>query len=230
MEVYMDAKEDMAPFALGRIKKDDSIFGWIQCTSAECPIPWAKKGEYEVEWNGILQSWANNLDANEAYWGLGFKWRLTNRWIPILGGICPEQIKDAKAGEWEYRCRNVSVVGRPICDVRNFRPEYFGSCGTNTDIVAVRLIEQSVKTVSDYARGVTQPIVNGPSQTARVMCASIGQSKQETPQQRLTREAWMRYKAKHPDSIPFRPLGEEEMNGIAAAALREHDKIWPKRM
>jgi len=49
----------------------------------------------------------------------------------------------------------------------------------------------------------------------------------ETEKQRLTREAWLRYKAKNPDPIPFHPLGEDKIFSIYAEASQEHDKIWP---
>lgn len=51
----------------------------------------------------------------------------------------------------------------------------------------------------------------------------------ETSKQRLNREAYERYKAAHPESRPVLPIGEDRMNEIAATALVEHDRIWPKK-
>lgn len=52
----------------------------------------------------------------------------------------------------------------------------------------------------------------------------------ETEKQRLTREAYTRYKASHPEPHPVSMIGEEQINEIAAAALIEHDKVWPVRL
>jgi len=32
------------------------------------------------------------------------------------------------------------------------------------------------------------------------------------------------------DATPFKPMSEDEMNDIAAAALREHDRVWPRKI
>lgn len=225
---------------------------WIQCTDDKCPIPWAKKGEYEVMWIVVeaVQSWPLNLDANEVNWHESFRWRLTDGWIPVLGGMCPEQVKRAKGGEWELRYRDGEVKRPKFAPLDISRSRVFWEAmDMKSDVVAVRLIKKPIVNGAgqkplDWVIGDIKECVRHPATPSTHRAAYIeaiqragllptftsGTASVETEKQRLTREAWLRYKAKHPDPIPFRPLGEDEMNEIAAAALREHDRIWPRKV
>lgn len=93
--------------------------------------------------------------------------------------------------------------------------EHSQHCGN--DIVAVRLVKEGIVT-SKFQ----DPDNWNCDEGSGVLPA-------ETEKQRLTREAWQRHKAKHPDPIPFVPMRENEQYEIAAAALAEHDLVWPVR-
>lgn len=131
-------------------------------------------------------------------------------WIPVLDGKCPKEIEGANAFEWEYHVANGPSL-KANADAASSFWNWAGSNRVNGGgIVAVRLIKKDRECPSERI----------------IKDCLIGEllGKHETAQQTRTREAYARYKAKHPDPSPFRALGENAMNKIAAAALEKLSK------
>lgn len=193
--------------------KDD----WIPHNGANNPIEWAKAGEFEYQEgrNSFSFAFSTDLPAIKYHWRFVTFYRLTDDWIYVLGdGTIPEAIRGAEVGEWEMRRRNGFKGTPPVKP--GFYKSFWLHLGFPSDIVAVRLVKNEQDRHIRLAE-------------AELKTASSEAGKPETEKQRLTREAWERYKARKPDPIPFAPMHENEMFEIAAAALAEHDKIWPRK-
>lgn len=118
---------------------------WIPHDGGECPIPWAEAGEFEAEQDSgyvftniaakTLVVWASNsIDPIIAY-------RLTDRWIPVIGRKCENLID---TNEYEYKTRRGTIV----TDMSGYAIKAGISINKGDcpgDIVAVRLIEQDYR-------------------------------------------------------------------------------------
>jgi hypothetical protein len=184
---------------------------WIPHSGGGCPISWAKAGEYDIafrngdihldskfppkDWRWVATNTSMDIVA----------WRLTDGWIPALGGKIPKEIEGAKAGEWEWRRGDGRIFQA------NYRAEQTYSNGWGIEIVAVRLVKRSQQQVEPTLHDV-------------LVAAGFGSGGKygEAAQQRLTREAYERYKARFPKVSPFRPLGETGIDECAALACKDH--------
>lgn len=81
--------------------------GWIPHDGGPCPIPWAKAGEWEFRMRTRTSHlctgsserfrWGHRKDAGDI-----IAYRLTNGWVPVVGGKCPQSL-GWKSHEWEWR-------------------------------------------------------------------------------------------------------------------------------
>jgi hypothetical protein len=211
-------------------KTDD---GWIKHDGGECPIPWAKSGEFDVQLRG---GFIENISAPELVsWQDAFQeasiiaYRLTDGWIPVKGdGTIPAQIKGAKSGEWEYKlaCGKTGFS----CDIAIASNRWWTQAKTNDPyrVVAVRLVKQIPDELKEGMRKASEKNIKLAEQLIENQTRGLRQA-QETEKQRLTREAWTRYKAAHPDPVPVPALGESGIEAIFTKAFWEHDKHWPRK-
>lgn len=125
---------------------------WIKHDGGPCPIPWAKKGEYEAKRaDGLLYS--SMIDANEiqsweemhiAIETQITDYRLTQGWLPVKGdGTIPAGIVEAKAGEFEVKYRSGAVYLSYI-EPKKWVPHFDHTGVSYADIVAVRLVQKKV--------------------------------------------------------------------------------------
>ena len=131
---------------------------WIKHDGGECPIPWAKEGEWEaLRMDGSPRNFGcpqGNARESFCWKHEGFSvdiahYRLTDGWIPILNGVCPF---NAGHGEWEWKERSGNTNKFPAEETAKITKHYWGNTGSAAEIVAVRLIKQSVEcsTLDDY--------------------------------------------------------------------------------
>jgi hypothetical protein len=229
--------------------------GWIPHDGGDCPIPWAKAGGFELKVrNGGLISTKGVRDLLWSHGGRAYDimaWRLTDGWIPVIGGNMPKEIEGAKKGEFELRFESgtIMLASHPA------KYLYFETTSVSR-IVAVRLVKRSQPVITtgpyhnplnDFSVQQAEPTLHdvldaagfgrgGKHKEIGIDLASgpdravYSKPLKETAKQRLTREAYQAYKARFPKVSPFRQLSEEDQMSIAAAALREHDKKWPRKL
>lgn len=214
-------------------KADD---GWIKHDGRDiCPIPWCPAGawEYKARNGRVFSELPEPTAYKWGHWDIDrdgeediVAFRLTNNWIYVPGdGTIPEAIRGAKAGEWEYKLSNSVTVIVDVCAV-NELSHWFKHEHDSRDIVAVRLVKTSAQEKVEKA---VREASEKSAELARKLIENQKPRAAETDQQRRTREDYLAYKAKHPDPIPFTPMRENEQYEIAAAALAEHDKYWPRK-
>jgi len=218
---------------------------WIHHTGTKCPIPWAQAGEYEIireEDNHRNAVIARTRDAASLVGWRNKKithWRLTNGWIPVIGGRCPEAI-GWKKGEWEYRIREGGVT-TALNPPSRYNFNNLGPCG----IVAVRLIKEEVKPLKQDARGTysisakdvaeLQDRFLKPIDTVYFNIFNTDDPQEKPP------EAYLRFRASprgkealamigKAEEPRFKPLGEDAMLNIFSASLTEFEaKIERKK-
>lgn len=131
-----------------RMKPRDD--GWIKHDGGECPIPWAKNGDFVVKLKcGEIIS-AFQSDADAAYiWEPIYAesdviaWRLTDRWLPVLNGKCPLDREKHRAA-----LVDIKWCGGAIWLDRKTQLQDVPECGwTNGSILAIRLVDQAQKTI-----------------------------------------------------------------------------------
>jgi len=108
---------------------------WIKHDGSECPIPWAKGGEYRFVWKNDGESLLTGMwPANDT----AFRWEnveefcLTDGWIPVLNDKCPQA---ADWDNWEWRSAEGDIT-------RGAFRVYADSCWHPA--VAVRPIKQNI--------------------------------------------------------------------------------------
>lgn len=193
---------------------------WIKHDGGPCPIPWAKNGELQVKFRdgqiGLDASqfvgwWEHEsgYDDNEI-----IAYRLTDGWHPVKGdGTIPEAIKGAKAGEWEYKMRkgDINTAYDPPC-------MYGWADYGDYTFVAVRLIQSEDKSAIQKLNDAEYEKLKFYRETVK-----LEKQKKETPQQALTRAAYLRYKAAHPQPLPAPPaMGEDGLMAAMAQAVKGH--------
>jgi len=119
--------------------------GWIEWDGGECPIPWAKAGEFEVKFRDGSLNEDKCMDAID--WGSCWEkdnvcddivaYRLLDGWIPIVDEKCPDVSKGWKSGEYDIKIS--------CGDTKDFS---FTSEFKPWDIVAIRRIEKKKATDS----------------------------------------------------------------------------------
>lgn len=202
-------------------------------TEAEVLKQWCDNEEDELIAQGLLDPWHRERD--QLRWATyedyimrpselgGWEFRLTHCWLYVVGdGSIPEDIKGAKGGEWEIRFRDGSTTDK-LADASLVIPASWKHTQTFNDIVAVRRIVPK-KLSAQEALESCKPVVDHPEDKSgyEYTYAFIDAYYVESTQRRLTREAYERYKAKQPVSVPFRSLGEAGIDEAAAMACKEH--------
>jgi hypothetical protein len=187
---------------------------WIPHYGGECPIHWAKVGEYELKFTcGSLYT-PRNMDAVKCFWDSDIiAWRLTNGWTPVIDERMPLELIAAKSAEWEYRNRNGEV--NKACS--SPWQHAFDDNNSPYDIVAVRLLKKAEKPAPQTLN--IEEMLAAPARTsdAYLRFRSSQRGKEALAQIGKSQEP------------QFKPLGEDAINDIAAAALREHDNLWPRK-
>lgn len=105
---------------------------WIKHDGGECPIPWAKAGEFQVSF--FDEGKRDHLDASQIHWPSVnvIAYRLTDGWIPVIGWKCPQAV-GWRPGTWELKRQDgVVKIGEFKPDDSNWGPY----------VVALRLIKQ----------------------------------------------------------------------------------------
>ena len=239
---------------------------WIPHSGGECPIPWAKVGEYQVKNTlGEVMRYVPLQCRDElGAWMWVSAYRLTDRWIPVIDGKCPIV---ASAGQWEKRLSNgVSVVDQfptfigyaldqAIVAVRlvkskqtiqeninaaresvKQRPEWMKDKVFETEannIVAISLVKSMPDELKEGLRKASEKVElmreeNAKQRPKRDMehkyVYEIGITPEKQLQRVLSVMAVNRYKAAHPDPIPFRPLGQDGIEAAIFASLCEEMK------
>lgn len=233
---------------------DTKADGWIKWEGGECPIPWAGPDDYKVRFYDDSRQSGARYQERATYWiwqnsrtrNPITHFRLTNGWIYVHGdGTIPEQIRGAKAWEWELRYRHGQTT------ISAHEPRWWQTGGKHNgnfhhanhriDIVAVRLVKKmNGKCKINCGHGncifcleKRKPLVGEYALKQIEIDKLLSEQPKlpllETAKQRLTREDYLAYKAKHPDPVPFVPMRENEQYEIAAASLVEHDKYWPRK-
>ena len=221
---------------------------WIPHDGGPCPIPWAKEGEWE--WRlGCNTSKAGHIALLDALEDQNWQhqnfhrritsYRLTHGWIKVVD----EKILVAVNAGDEKRFRNREIdtfmwdhepglVARDIVAVRHTKPR---EITTQEDKILNDALKASVKIIK-------QPKIHISKEGLAIAwsekdCAYMPVAKyqlvtvKETEKQRLTREVSTAYFAKlHAKQEPVRLLTDDGITAIAAAALVEHDKVWPRKI
>ena len=108
---------------------------WVKHYGEKCPIPWAEGGEYQIV--------IDNIKFDSAQAAIRWDWggpsvgritayRLTDRWIPVIDGKCPQA---ADWDNWEWRSAEGDIT-------RGAFRVYADSCWHPA--VAVRPIKQNI--------------------------------------------------------------------------------------
>jgi hypothetical protein len=209
--------------AVRRVEKPETVWvphnegEWVSHNGVECPIPWALAGEWSRKLrHGCMEikvpfaaidaiGWKHNLGVLDTV-----AWQLTDGWLPIINGMCPQAV-GWKAKEWEWRNAGGDIIkGQHNIEIDKWK-----------FAVAVRRIEQAIKP----KKPIKMPL------KIEDMFAIPARSA----------EAYLRFRASprgkealamigKAEGRQFKPIGEDTINDIAAEALREHDKRWPRKI
>lgn len=183
--------------------------GWIPHSGGECPIPWAKAGEFERKFsNGNIA--VSRLDADH----IGCSWtnpngfriiayRLTDGWIPVFG-----ECRFSEGVRVDIRLNDGRIhLNVPAIQGMDSRQKLEGK----KYIVAVRLVKLTQDNLTRY-------IQKQMKRVAESVDMGEQSNEQKTSQQRLNREAYTRYKAAHPEPVKA-PQSVGDIEGLILAAM-----------
>jgi len=223
--------------------------GWIEHSGGECPIHWAKCEEFEVMVRrGTIHKprnypplWDHLMADTDIV-----AWRLTDGWIPVIGGKYSKSIDLSE----KYDIRNKSGTVYTSFQGRSVQVGLEGGWDNNNgDIVAVRLVKRHVtheeqKRLDKVAGDIRESVIigclacNGPckghdepfrndsnqprQKLTKAQWVAQAKDKKREQQRQRSSEAYERYKARFPKPEPFRPLGEAGIDECAALACKGH--------
>lgn len=164
---------------------------WIKHDGGPNPIPWAQAGDWECRDKTGCHI-APQVGSASGIWSGIIAYRLTDGWAPVKGdGTIPEEIRGAKAGEWEVKFRNMKTV-LETSGLHMYSWHHYPVVA-DTDIVAVRLVKKA-EAIIGIDRGIKNmtAITKARRETnggIRIKSIRTIDTIDISPKQRLTREA-----------------------------------------
>lgn len=196
-----------------QVRQEKADDGWIKHDGGECPIPWARAGEFEHRLrNGEIRqkedanrpSWSHpwGEDEDPAYDIIAY--RLTDGWIPVVGWKCPFDL--AKFGEHkvEIRWRDDSLW------IGHHAVKLICCAGWEGSIVAVRLIKRPDESIIE-TRDHKEPGISRAAKSTKFI--------PDLFEQRMASFEAKRAAKKRKNPVP--EIGMREMLAIAGKAMED---------